>query len=120
MSGDESLGRWPTGGWVPGLAGRGSRGPGDLLQDARLQRLQVPARVEPELLGQDVPDPASYAASASAWRPVRYSAVISVCQRPSRSGCSRTSASSCPVTSPPAPSSTRAAKWSSSSPRRTS
>ena len=120
MSGDESLGRLPAGGWVPagGRAGAAadhgvccrtlassacsSRPGSSPSSSARMSRTRP------------------YAASASAWRPLRYSAVISVCQRPSRSGCSWTSASSCPVTSPPAPSSTRAAKWSSSSPRRIS
>jgi hypothetical protein len=55
MSGDESLGRLPTGGWVPTGWRAGAAADHGV---CCLQRLQFPARVEPELLGQDVPDPA--------------------------------------------------------------
>ena len=40
------------------------------------------------------------AASASAWRPARYSPVISATHRPSRCGCSATNVSSSPISSP--------------------
>ena len=59
MSGDESLGRLPTGCWLPtGWRAGAAADQGTCCRTLALQRLQVPARVEPELLGQDVPDPA--------------------------------------------------------------
>ena len=56
--------------------------------------------VQAEVVGQQ-PRTRRYAASASAWRPARYSAVISSVHSPSRSGCSATRASSSPTTRRP-------------------
>ena len=90
-----------------------------LIEDRLLDLAQRGTRLESELVAEDI---AAIAvdSSASAWRPLRYSAVISCPRSRSRNGCAATRSRRSATSSSAMPSATSASNRSSRAPRRSS